>query len=136
MGKIGGIHGIASRRVSDLNHLLFEAYSHKYPVPIADVNRDIQFTKREYPESHLLAPLSYTMVVVAGVLLEEYCPEKGTEGMHSWASSGYNSTSEEIYYLIINLEPLVEETESSSGHGVIPKVRDDPVWLWVVGAVD
>ena len=56
--------------------------------------------------------------------------------MHSWASSGYNSTSKEIYYLIINLEPLVEETESSSGHCVIPKVRDDPVWLWVVSDVD
>ena len=107
MGEVGDICGIASRRVPGLNHLLLEAYSPKNPVMIADVNWDIQFPEQEYPGSHSLTPLSYTVVVVAGVLLEEYCPEKGTESMHSWASSGYNSTGKEIYYLIINPEPLV-----------------------------
>ena len=107
MGEVGDIYGVASGRVPDLNHLLLEAYSDKYPVPIADVNWDIQFPERKYPGSHLLTPLPYTVVVVAGVLFEEYCPEKGTESMYSWASSGYNSTGKEIYYLIINPEPLV-----------------------------
>ena len=107
MGEVGDIYEIASRRVPDLNHHLLEAYSHKYPVIIANVNWDIQFPEQEYPGSHSLAPLSYTVVVVAGVLLEEYCPEKGTESMHSWASSGYNSPGKEVYYFIINPEPLV-----------------------------
>ena len=74
---------------------------------IADVNWDVEFLEREYPMIHSLSPLSYTVVVVAGVLFEEYCPEKGTESMYSWVGSCYNSTGEEIYYLIINPEPLV-----------------------------
>ena len=78
-----------------------------------------------------MTPLSYTVVVLARVLFEEYCPEKGTESMYSWVGSGYNSTGEEIYYLIIDPYPLIEETEASLGHGVIPEMRDHPVWLWV-----
>ena len=90
MCEVGDICEIVFRRVPDLNHLLLEAYSHKNSVMIADVNWDIQFPERECPGSHSLTPLSSTVVVVAGVLFEEYCPEKGTKSMYSWASSGYN----------------------------------------------
>ena len=39
MSKIGVIHGFASRRVPDLDHLLIETYSDEYPVTIT--SRDI-----------------------------------------------------------------------------------------------
>ena len=108
MGKVGVVRAFPSRRVPNLDHLLVESYSYKYPVNVADVNRDIKFTEREYSERYLLAPLPYTVVIVSGALLEENCPEEGAESMHAWASAGHNNASEEIYHLIVNPEPLVQ----------------------------
>ena len=44
MIKVGVVPAFASRRDPNLNYLLIEAYSEKYPVKVADINRDIEFT--------------------------------------------------------------------------------------------
>ena len=74
---------------------------------VADIDRDVEFTEREDSERYSLAPLPYTVVIVSGALLEEYCPEEGAESMHAWASAGHNPASEEIHHLIVNPEPLI-----------------------------
>ena len=61
---------------------------------VADVDRDVEFMEREDSERYTLAPLSYTMVVVSGALLEEYCPEKGAESMVAWESVAHNAAGE------------------------------------------
>ena len=71
MGKIGVVHAFASSRVPYLDHLLVESYSREYPMEVADVDRDVEFTEREYFERYTSAPLSYTVVIVSGALLED-----------------------------------------------------------------
>ena len=108
MDKVGVVRAFASRRVPNLDHLLVESYPCEYLVEVTNINRDIEFTEREYSERYLSAPLPYTVVTVTGALLEGYCPEEGAESMDAWASAGHNAASEEIYHLIVNPEPLVQ----------------------------
>ena len=70
MGKVGVVPTVVPRRVSNLDHLLIESYSYKYPVKVADIDRDLEFTSRKYSERYLSAPLTYIVAIVSRALIE------------------------------------------------------------------
>ena len=71
MGKICVVHAFASSRDPYLDHILVESYSREYPMVVANVDRDVEFTEIEDSKWYLLAPSSYLVVIIARIPVEE-----------------------------------------------------------------